>query len=152
MGSRQHYNCLQIPPFMENGNLPPGIHVASLGDIERRFTQTPHRKSLFDGLVRLAIHLKEAGCKTLYLDGSYVTRKETPADYDAVWDPTGVSAKIDPDLLRRNKLPERKQRYLGDVFVHVPEFGGFDHLKEFQLDKGDRSPKGIIKIDLRKPI
>jgi len=137
---------------MKNGNLAPGMHLASLAQIEQRFTHTEHRKKLFEGLKKLSSHLKEAGCNTLFVDGSFITNKEVPGDYDALWDPAGVTNKIDPDLLQRNRIEQRREKYLGDVFVHVPELGGFPHLKHFQEDKDDLSPKGIIKVDLRKPI
>lgn len=135
---------------MKNGNLPPGMHRASLDEVRRRFAITPHRLELFEGLKRLAIHLKDAGCQTLYLDGSFVTNKEQPGDYDAIWDPVGVTNKIDLDLLSRNKIEERKKKYLGDVFVHIPELNGFPHLEHFQKDRDDDSAKGIIKVDLRQ--
>lgn len=39
--------------------------------------------------------LADAGCRTAYLDGSFVSAKEVPGDFDVCWDVTGV----DPDLL-----------------------------------------------------
>ena len=30
--------------------------------------------------------LKSAGCRTVYLNGSFVTSKEAPNDFDACWD------------------------------------------------------------------
>jgi hypothetical protein len=143
---------LLISKFMTNGNLPPGIHRASMAQAKLRFARTYHRKELFRGFRNLAIHLKEANCQTLYLDGSFVTSKEQPDDYDAVWDPVGVTNKIDPVLLTRDKIEERKKKYFGDVFVHLPDSGGFPHLEYFQRDRDDYSDKGIIKIDLRQAI
>jgi hypothetical protein len=34
--------------------------------------------------------LRDAGCKRVYLNGSFVTSKDEPGDFDACWDPTGV--------------------------------------------------------------
>jgi phosphoserine phosphatase len=56
-----------IPLFDNSGNLPPGVHEATLAQIEKRFAQTPVRKRLFAGLKRLAKALKAAGCKTLFI-------------------------------------------------------------------------------------
>lgn len=139
-----------IPSFDKRGNLPPGIHTATLKDIERRFASTDHRKRLFGGLKRLLQNLKAAGCSTFYLDGSYVTNKVEPGDYDCTWDPTGVTAALDKDLVQTS-LEERKAKYLGDIFVYMPEFGGFPYLEYFQKDQDDNR-KGIIKLDLRKPL
>ncbi len=140
---------LMIPGFDKLGNLPPGIHHASLKEIEQRFVLTAHRKYLFGGLRRLLESLQNAGCTTFYLDGSFITKKEEPGDYDCIWDPTGVTGELDKDLLK--SLEVRKAKYFGDIFVYIPEHGGFPYLEYFQKDKDD-NPKGIIKIDLRKPL
>jgi hypothetical protein len=140
---------LMIPPFDKHGNLPPGIHDATLKEIERRFASGPHRKRLFEGLRCLLENLKSAGCATLYLDGSFITEKELPEDYDCTWDPSGVTAALDKDILK--SLEERKAKYLGDIFAYMPEQGGFPYLDYFQKDINDNT-KGIIKIDLRKPL
>jgi hypothetical protein len=138
-----------IPSFDQRGNLPPGIHTATLKEVERKFASTEHRKHLFWGLERLLENLKAAGCSTFYLDGSFITKKEEPGDYDCIWYPTGVTAALDKDLLK--SLEDRKAKYFGDIFVYIPEHGGFPHLEYFQKDQDD-NPKGIIKIDLRKPL
>ncbi len=138
-----------IPAFDPRGNLPPGIHAASLREIERSFALTEHRKHLFGGLKRLLENLKSAGCTTFYLDGSFISNKEEPGDYDCTWDPTGVTTALDEDLLK--SLEVRKAKYFGDIFVYMPEHGGFPYLEYFQKDSDD-NPKGIIKIDLRKPL
>ena len=138
-----------IPPFDERGNLPPGIHTATLKEIERRFALTEHRRLLFNGLKRLLANLKAADCTTFYLNGSFITNKEEPADYDCTWDSTGVTTALDKDLLQ--PLEVRKAKYLGDIFVYMPEHGGIPYLKYFQRDQDDNR-KGIIKIDLRKPL
>ena len=41
----------------------------------------------------------------MYLDGSFVTAKEFPSDFDGCWDPDGVDgAKLDPVLLVYDNL------------------------------------------------
>ena len=45
-------------------------------------------------------NLKGAGCRTVYINGSFVTSKELPNDYDACWEETGVDPEaLDPVLL-----------------------------------------------------
>jgi len=138
-----------IPAFDKRGNLPQGIYTATLKEVERKFAYTVHRRYLFGGLKRLLENLKAARCTTFYLDGSFITKKEKPSDYDCTWDPTGVTDLLDKDLLK--SLEVRKDKYLGDIFVYMPEHGGFPYLEYFQRDKDD-NPKGIIKIDLGKPL
>jgi len=136
-----------IPPFDELGYLPPGIYEATLSEIEKRYTSTRSRKWLFEGLKKLVKTLKSAGCKTLYLNGSYVTDKKDPGDYDAVWEYPGVDNTIDPVLRDGIDLWTIKRKYSGDVFCHMPQF--FDYFTYFQTDwRG--IPKRIIKIDLEK--
>ena len=74
-----------IPEFLPSGNLPPGIHDVSWQDFCERFGHTAHRKSLLDGLASALKDLSVAGCKVVYIDGSFVTNKEVPGDYDLCW-------------------------------------------------------------------
>ena len=97
---------LMIPQLIDIGNgcpwpvLPPGVHKTTLGKIESTFAYTPHRKRLFTGFRNALSDLKQAGCKSVYLNGSYTTGKNHPEDFDACWDPTGVEpGKLDPVLL-----------------------------------------------------
>jgi hypothetical protein len=80
--------------------LPPGIHDTTLAEVEARFATTPHRKRLFDGFLRMVQALEAAGCRYVYLNGSFVTAKPHPGDYDGCWDHAGVDpSKLDPVLL-----------------------------------------------------
>src|SRR3546814_2730258 len=90
--------------------LPPGIHDTSLAEVEARFATTPHRKWLFDGFVRMAQALAAAGCQYVYLDGSFVTAKPHPGDFDGCWDHVGVDpAKLDPVFLDFSKKREAQK-------------------------------------------
>lgn len=138
-----------IPPFDVNGNLPSGIHLATLDEVKKRYAYSPLRKHLFDGLVKLARSLRSSGCKTLFVDGSYITNKVDPGDYDAVWEPDGVDNTIDPLLRSGWNLKAIRQKYGGDVFCRMPDILDKDHVEFFQSDRFGNA-KGIIKMDLRK--
>ena len=71
-----------IPVFDANGNLPPGIHVVTWNELVARFGTTPHRQMLLDGLRAALLSLKDSGCRRVYIDGSFVTAKEEPGDFD----------------------------------------------------------------------
>lgn len=96
--------------------------------------------------------LKNAGCRTAYVDGSFVTIKAIPNDYDACWDEDGV----DPVLLNPVLLTfgagraAQKARYMGELFPAsiIANSGGLSSLDFFQTDKETGNPKGIIAIDL----
>lgn len=86
--------------FDLDGTLPSGIHWATWSEIEARFGTSPHRRRLLGGLLRAASALKDAGCRAIYLDGSFVTDKEIPNDFDGCWDALGVDGnRLDPILL-----------------------------------------------------
>ena len=43
-----------------------------------------------DGLRAALENLKRAGCRTVYVNGSFVMNKYVPNDYDACWEEAGV--------------------------------------------------------------
>ena len=131
--------------------LPPGIHDTTLSEVEARFATTPHRKWLFDGFIRVTNMLANAGCNHVYLDGSFVTAKPHPGDYDGCWDHVGVDlAKLDPVLLDfTNKRAAQKAKYLGEMFIAgMPSGPGGPFVDFFQIEKFSGRPKGILRISL----
>ncbi|MGH8998692.1 MAG: DUF6932 family protein, partial [Acidimicrobiia bacterium] len=48
------------------------------------------RRRLLDGLADALDPLRAVGCRRIWLNGSFVTAKEAPGDFDACWDPEGV--------------------------------------------------------------
>ena len=47
------------------------------------------RLQLLAGLKAALDNLKAAGCRRAYIDGSFVTAKEHPGDFDACWELAG---------------------------------------------------------------
>lgn len=89
-------------------------------------------------------------CPAAFLDGSFVTDKPVPGDYDLCWDHTTVDlAVIDPIFL--DVLPPRaaqQAKYRGDLLPNVIEGNsGRLFVDFFQLDKVTGKPKGIIALD-----
>jgi hypothetical protein len=77
-----------LPPFdHETGRLPEGEHPAEWQELMERFGWNPRRRQLLDVLADAIDALAAAGCSRLWLNGSFVTAKEEPADFDACWDP-----------------------------------------------------------------
>lgn len=77
---------VMIPEFDENGNLPPGVYWATWEEFKEQFGTTPRRSLLIEGLKTAMEQLKAAGCRTIYINGSFVTSKPNPNDFDACWD------------------------------------------------------------------
>lgn len=132
--------------------LPPGVHAASLKDVAAAFATNAWRRELFDGLVLACGKLRLAGCPSIYLDGSYVTGKPRPVDYDACWDPTGVDpAKLDPVFLEfANSRAAQKAAFKGEFFPSSMMCAdvGRAFVDFFQLDRFTGKQKGIIAIPL----
>ena len=132
--------------------LPPGIHLATLAEVEARYATNPGRRLQFKGLVAALVNLRGAGCDRAFLDGSYMTGNPRPGDFDACWEPGGVNpVLLDPVLLTfDNNRAAQKAKYMGELFPStVPaDAVGTTFLEYFQKDRFTGAPKGIIAIDL----
>jgi hypothetical protein len=143
-----------IPEFNQSGLLPEGIHWADMNEIERRYAKNEQRKRLLSGFKRAVDALRTAGCSLVYLDGSFVTEKELPDDYDACWETQGVTLKaLDPVLLDfSNRRAAQKTKYFGELFpahLRAENCSPFKiFFQFFQVDKVTGEKKGIIGIKL----
>jgi hypothetical protein len=140
-----------IPEFDERGNLPPGIYHATWNEIVTRYATSVQRRDLLDGLLDALRSLNGAGCATAYLDGSLVTSKDHPGDFDACWESAGVVLdRLDPELLTfSDGRAAQKARYGGELYpAEWPaDADGTTYLDFFQRDRLTQQ-KGIIAIDL----
>jgi hypothetical protein len=142
-----------IPPFAASGSLPPGVHTATWAEFASAFGRTPHRRALLVGLRAALAALHAAGCRRVYIDGSFVTAKRRPHDFDGCWDMEGVNPdQLDPVLLTFDRgRAAQKAKYRGELFpAQFAEGGsGLTFLDFFQHDQEGR-PKGIIALDLQE--
>jgi len=143
-----------IPAFdPTTGMLPPGVHPATWSEVVQRFGGNSRRRELLVGLRAAAENLRQAGCRCLYLDGSFVTEQDLPGDFDGCWDPAEVDFQLlDPVLLdfRAGRFAQ-KTKYQGELFLSsdIADRNGYLYLEFFQLAK-DGSVKGIIALDLTR--
>jgi len=145
-----------IPKFDEAGNLPSGVHWAGWREFEKRFGVNDHRRKLLKGLQRALASLRAAGCRVVYIDGSFVTAKEMPNDFDACWSVEGV----DPDLLDlvfldfNNGRAAQKAAFGGELFPAelIEGASGKPFLDFFQLDNRTGKPKGIVGLRLKRVV
>lgn len=75
---------MPIPPFLDSGELPPGIYSAKLTEMIARFGgETPQRQRLADRLERIFLLAKTTGhLRRFVVFGSFVTDKAEPNDVD----------------------------------------------------------------------
>jgi hypothetical protein len=158
-----HYICViikhnnrnvLIPTLESNGNLPPGIHWSTIEDIEDKLCFSEKRAKLLDGFKLALESLKKAGCKHVYIDGSFTTSKLEPGDIDVCWDTDGVDLNflntIEPTLLIFDPGRKTQKDKFGCEFfpadsIAKPPFTIF--LDFFQEDR-EGNTKGIIGLKL----
>ena len=141
-----------IPSLTVVGHLPVGIHDCSLGEVRRRFgSSNETRRRLMIGLESLVRRGRWAGAKHIYVDGSFVTIKGEPGDWDGVlvmpvgWNAAGKWAAFFTD---RQRI---KKEFGGDLFVVMEDDGEvLDHYVRvvFATDREGRS-KGLLRIRLK---
>lgn len=127
-----------------------------MGRDPRALGYTPHRLALLSGLKAALDTLRRAGCKRVYVDGSFVTSKGVPNDFDACWEIDGVDFDLleerDPALLDwGNRRAAQRARFRGELFIAelAADPWGTAYLDFFQRDTDTGTPKGIVAIELR---
>lgn len=144
-----------IPAFDEGGNLPPGVHEADWDEIAQRFGWTSRRRELLAGLKAALEPLRQAGCRRIFVNGSFVTDKDEPGDIDVAWDPTDVDVArlldLDPvfgDFADRRAA--QKAKFGCEFFPSsfTADLVGNTFLEFFQIDKETGAQKGIVVLDL----
>ena len=74
-----------IPPFDDSGCLPPGVHSATLAEIEARFgRESELRRAQMESIGWMVELAKRAGVQRIVLNGSFVTDTMEPNDVDCV--------------------------------------------------------------------
>jgi hypothetical protein len=146
-------------PALQGGVLPPGVHPGDWKEVEAMFGTTPWRRWLLEGLRDALAELGRVNCAAAYLDGSFVTDKPVPGDYDLCWDHTTMTsaelAALDPIFTDPAYIaPPRdaqKAKYRGDLLPNVPEGGsGLLFVDFFQIERNTGNPKGIVLLDPRR--
>lgn len=140
---RFRYNLRMIPQFDDSGVLPPGLHLATLDEIEARFGRQSDLRRVQMDSVRWMIDLAvRAGVKRIVLNGSFVTDRMEPNDVDCV-------------LLfvpgRRRDRARVKQLRAGLPFLDMKLVGQRDFDEYVNVTFGsDRMgvPKGMIEVIL----
>lgn len=136
----------------QTGRLPPGEHVATWDEVVEGFGWTERRRRLLDGLAEAIDLLAAAGCRRVWVNGSFVTAKDEPGDFDACWDTAGVDLDaVDPVLLDlSDHRRAQKERFGGELFPNVIETQSGLSFAEFFQTERDTGRKGIVVINIGK--
>ena len=132
-----------IPPFEENGYLPPGIHRATLDEIEARFGREPEiRRVQMESLRWLVDLAKRAGAERLVINGSFTTDANEPNDIDCVLlIPDGI--EFDP------RVDEEFEKGLPFLQIELATADDFSFMSG-RFFASDRIfvPKGVVEVIL----
>lgn len=132
-----------IPLFNETGYLPPGIHPATLDEIDARFGQLSGLRRVQMESVRWMVELAiRAGVQRIVLNGSFVTGIIEPEDVDCAL------------LLLPNRRKERKAYrelkaglpFLDTTIAEQAEFDDF--ISDVFATDRDEIPKGMVEVIL----
>jgi hypothetical protein len=133
-----------LPDFHSHGNLPPGIHRATIEEVAERFGQRSSIRRLeMRELADFAARARTAGARRLLVNGSFVTAKRSPNDVDVVLLPAEPS------------VGETEVSPLGDAvwpFLQIliaADDEDFERWakQEFAEDRRGRS-KGVVEVIL----
>ncbi len=140
------------PMGQETGYLPQGVHETDWDEMARRSGGNDVRDALLHGLLEACQNLAEAGCTELMLDGSLVTEKPEPRDYDGTWETHGVNEDLLDALLLgecETGFAAVRVKYLGDLYpASVVAEPGVSFRDFFQTDR-EGIKNGIVLLNLR---
>lgn len=152
---------MPIPDLEANGELPVGIHIATVQEVEDKFGKSSdRRKFLMAGLKSAIKQFKQVDVKKVFVDGSFTTGKKEPNDIDGCWAASGVSEDklnlLDENFWKFKTVEEFekgraeiKKKYGLDFFIAEQVEGSINKpfLEFFQTNR-DGEGKGIIQIDI----
>jgi len=130
-----------IPDFDDNGYLPPGVHAATLAEIEARFGREPEiRGAEMQSLHWLIDLARRASVKRIVLNGSFVTDRYEPNDVDC-------ALLIDAEFLKDPVAQSEIEAGLPFLEIKLVGQTEFDYMVEsvFGSDR-DMVPKGVVEI------
>jgi len=110
---------------------------------------------LLAGLEAALKILRDAGCRRVYVNGSFVTAKEHPGDIDVAWDPEGVDVsrllELEPVFADFSERRAAQKAAFGCEFFpssFTADLAGSTFLEFFQTDAETGEVKGIVALDL----
>jgi hypothetical protein len=132
-----------IPDFDEHGYLPPGLHRASLEELEERFGRGSEiRRVQMQSLVWLVELARRAGIERLVLNGSFVTDVSEPNDVDCVM-------LMGPSFPRETAVASELWAGLPFVHMQLVSAGRFDFFVNSFFATDDRANrKGLVEVIL----
>jgi hypothetical protein len=130
-----------IPDFDDRGYLPPGIHKATIDEIQKRFGwQSELRRVQMESLRWLLELIEGKDVKRFVINGSFTTDEVEPNDVDCI-------LMIEDEVPLGESTMKEIRAGLPFLEVQVVAQELFDYLTTvfFSTDR-DRLPKGLIEV------
>ncbi len=144
--------CVTLPAFNEDGDLPPGVHGATLSEVLARFGQgAVQRNAVADRLTRiyqLAISTGQVARVAVF--GSFITAKAEPNDIDILFlmeDTFDLSAVTGEAAVVFQHL-EAHTRFGASIFWtrRSGAIGGEQAMIEYWQARRKGGQRGIVEI------
>ncbi len=149
---------MALPEFRPDGWLPEGHHAATWEEIAMRFGGEPgsRRAGLLASLLAWRDAARAKGLEgLLILDGSFVSDKDMPGDFDGIFvydEQSVVILAADAEARELLRMTSVKERFGADIFVFsstaVRDSPAFCRTDGFDLHKITRMPKGVVEVIL----
>lgn len=130
-----------IPPYNDDGYLPPGIHPATLEEIAERFGQESELRQVQMQSLRWLVDLaRQVGVQRIVVNGSFVTDKLEPNDVDCV-------LLIGPEFPRDAAAEAELLGGLPFINMELVDGEAFQQFTErtFATDR-NLVPKGMVEV------
>jgi hypothetical protein len=141
-----------LPPFNEGGDLPPGVHRATLADVAERFGQgSIQRRAVADRLNRIYELVASTGRLARFVVfGSFVTAKAEPNDVDIVllMDDAFDLATVTGEAVLVFQHMEADAHFGASVFwsKRSGAIGGEQAMIEYWQTRREGGRRGIVEI------
>ena len=148
---------LPLPPFTDSGDLPVGVHRATLDSVTERFGRgSPQRVAVASRLVRVHdVAAKTAQVLRFVVFGSFVTAKSEPEDVDVF---LMMQDAFDVEQLRGEERllfdhPAAQAHFGASVFWlrRLAALGGEEEAVAHWQIKRNGERRGIIEIVEEEP-
>jgi len=143
-----------IPRFEPDGNLPKGVHQATLGELRARFgVGSARRKWLMKRLEEIVELVKSTGrLERVVVWGSFVTSKSFPGDVDLllVMDRDFTVDGLDPETATVFDYTQARIAFDSDIFWAKSSIGEETlslWLETYQQTR-DFKPCGIVEVTI----
>ena len=147
---------MALPAFNEEGDLPPGVHLATLQEIFQRFGQgTIQRRAVAERLNRIyQLAVSTGQLARIVVFGSFVTKKTDPRDVDIVllMEDAFDLASITGEAANVFQHMEADAHFGASVFwsCRSGAIGGEQRMIEYWQARREGGQRGIVEIVLEK--